>query len=232
MKKKTNTRRNPVTNNIFGNVVKMRPLTETQSLVIQAHEKKKNIVIYGYPGTGKTWLACACGVEALMKNDHEEIRIIRSAVSSRDMGFLPGSEDEKMAAYERPYIATINSILKRDDAYGLLKSKGMLAFESSSFLRGMTYDNSFIIVDEFQNMSFEELNTIITRVGENTRIIFLGDIRQCDLDARETGFSKMKTILHKMHDHFTMLEMLEDDIVRSDLVKQYIIEAERMKNYN
>jgi phosphate starvation-inducible protein PhoH len=226
MKKK---QRQPVSpNNMFSNVKKMEPLTETHSLVIQAHEKKRNTVIYGYPGTGKTYLACACAIDALMNNEQSVIRIIRSAVPSRDMGFLPGTEDEKMAAYERPYIGTINNIMRRGDAYGLLKSKGLLTFESSSFLRGMTYDDSFIIVDEFQNMSLGEINTIVTRIGENSRIMICGDVTQTDLRETETGYSKAMRILTEVDD-FDMIHMDADDIVRSDLVRRWILASEKVK---
>ena len=204
-------------------------MTENQDAILQALKTDKNLVLIGYPGTGKTFLAVAYGIQALMKGDYEQIRIIRSSVPSRDMGFLPGNEKEKMEVYERPYTATFNSLLKRDDAYGVLKVKSLVTFESSSFLRGMTYDNSIIIVDEFQNLSYPELHTIMTRVGIGSKIIFCGDLQQADLREKETGFNRINTILERMPDYFSMHEMTADDIVRSDIVKRFIIESERLR---
>ena len=217
------------TNSIFGNYKPIEPLTENQGKILEAFRTEKNLVLIGYPGTGKTWMACAYGVHALMKGEYEQIRIIRSSVPSRDMGFLPGNEREKMEVYERPYIATFNSLLKRDDAYGVLKTKSMVTFESSSYLRGVTYDNSIIIVDEFQNLSYPELHTIMTRVGIGSKIIFCGDLQQADLREKETGFNRINTILERMPDFFSMHEMTADDIVRSDIVKRFIIESERLR---
>jgi phosphate starvation-inducible protein PhoH len=218
------------TNDILSNLKPFKPLTPNQDLAYQEFKQGKNLFLYGYAGTGKTYLACAFAIESLKKREVSQIRVIRSSVPTRDIGFLPGTEEEKMAAYETPYAAIFNAILGRGDAYSIMKQKSMVVFESSSFQRGITYDNTFLIVDEFQNMSFEELNTIITRIGENTRIIFCGDIRQCDLGKQESGFGIMKKVLTSLEKYFTMIEMGQDDIVRSDLVRDYIIALERLKD--
>lgn len=229
MKKQKSARQAAPQASIFCNMADLEPLTEMQSRVIQAYEKNKNLMICGYPGTGKSYIACALALASLAENKCYNVRVIRSVVPSRDMGFLPGTEQEKMEVYERPYISIVNSILGRGDAYDVLKQRRMISFESSSFLRGVTYDNSILIVDEFQNMSEGELNTIITRVGENTRIILCGDIAQSDLNASESGFREIKSIIDSMPHHFSVMEMGIDDIVRSGLVKDYIIAKEKIK---
>jgi phosphate starvation-inducible protein PhoH len=217
-------------NDLVSNFKSFKPLTENQRIAYDEFNKGKNLFLYGFPGTGKTYIACSFALESLESREVKQIRIIRSSVSGRDIGFLPGTEAEKMAVYEKPYEAIFNSIIGRGDAYGIMKKKNTIVFESSSFQRGMTYDDTFLLVDEFQNMSFEELNTIITRVGENTRVMFCGDIRQCDLGRQESGFGTIKKVLTKLPKYFTMVEMGQEDIVRSDLVREYIIAVERMKD--
>jgi phosphate starvation-inducible protein PhoH len=233
MTRKQNKTRPQNPNQSNDNISKIRhfkPLTENQRIAYDEFRNGKNLVLYGYPGTGKTYIACSFALESLESKEIKQIRIIRSSVSSRDIGFLPGTEAEKMAVYEKPYEAIFNSIVGRGDAYDIMKKRHTIVFESSSFHRGMTYDDTFLLVDEFQNMSFEELNTIITRVGENTRVMFCGDIRQCDLGWQESGFGTMKKVLTKLPKYFTMVSMEVEDIVRSDLVRDYIIAVERMKD--
>lgn len=221
----------PVTSvSIVAGAKKFEPITESQCIAFDAYKADKNLFLYGYPGTGKTYLACAFGVEALREKRVNSIRIIRSNVAGRDIGFLPGTEQEKMAVFEKPYEAIFREIFGRGDAYEILKQKQAVFFDSTSFQRGLTFDDTFLIVDEFQNMSFEELNTIITRIGKNTQIVFSGDIRQCDFAKSKSGFAKMKEVLTRLEKYFTLVEMDEDDIVRSDLVRDYIIAVESLKN--
>lgn len=205
--------------------VPFNPMTENQIASYKAFRQGKNLIHTGYSGTGKTYLTCAFAAEALSSGDIEAIRIMRSAVSSRDIGFLPGTEAEKMSAYERPYTDAFNSIFGRGDAYSLLKQKGILTFESSSFQRGMTYRSTFIVVDEIQNMSFQELYSIVTRIGDGSRLAFCGDTRQTDL-ARGSGFERFVSVAAALPKWFSCIDFGIDDIVRHDLVHDFIIQVE------
>jgi phosphate starvation-inducible protein PhoH len=150
--------------------------------------------------------------------------IMRSMVPSRDIGFLPGTAEEKAAIYEQPYIAIFAELFSRADAYDILKKEGVIEFSTTSFLRGTTFKDSVIVVDEIQNLNFQELNTVISRVGVNTKTLFCGDFYQTDLNKKgdASGFHKFKAILQMIPD-FAFLEMGVDDIVRSLLVKKYIM---------
>lgn len=222
---KKNTQKN---NNVFSNMQDIVALSDNQQKIIDSFDNGKNLLLCGYPGTGKSYLALALALNAVNNNEFSSIRIIRSVVPSRDMGFLPGSEKEKIEVYERPYRFIVNNLLKRDDAYDILKNHKKIQFESSSFLRGITYEDTILIIDEFQNMAENELHTIMTRLDENTRIIFCGDIGQTDLNQRESGFNLIKRIIDSMTSYFDVIELGVDDIVRSGIVKEYIITKEKL----
>jgi len=209
------------------------PKTVNQEKVFKEFINGKNLLIHGLPGTGKSFISLYLALSELEEyRDHNSVTIIRSVVPSRDMGFLPGSIKEKSKVYEAPYQAICTELYKRGDAYEILKQKGMLNFETSSFLRGLTLDNTIIIVDECQNMTYQELNTIITRVGNNSKIIFCGDYRQTDLrwDDEKEGIHVFMNILNRMPKYFSCIEFLENDIVRSGLVKDFIIKKNLVEN--
>lgn len=214
---------------LFDNLKEFKPLTENQDVVNQAWLQGKNLCITGYAGTGKTYLALYHAIKSYIDGDSDRIYIFRSAVQSRDIGFLPGTEAEKMEAYEKPYIAIVNQLLGRDDAYGILKKNHVIDFQSTSFLRGITLDNACVIVDEAQNLDDGEINTIMTRLGKKTRIFVCGDIRQSDIAFHKSGICFMQKVLTKMPKWFTIVEMEQCDIVRSGLVKDWIIASEAMK---
>lgn len=202
------------------------PKTKNQEIVFRDFSNGKNLLIHGLPGTGKSFVSLYLALSEIEDfKTYHNITIIRSVVPSRDMGFLPGSIKEKSKVYELPYQAICNELFGRGDAYEILKSKNVIDFQTSSFLRGLTLDHSIVIVDECQNMTFQELSTIITRIGQNSRIIFCGDYRQTDLkynDERQ-GIFEFMSILKKMNKYFTSIEFTEEDIVRSGLVKDFII---------
>ena len=167
--------------------------------------------------------------QCLRKTPHKKVIIIRSAVPSRDMGFMPGTLKEKTDMYTRPYRKIISELFD-SSAWDYLEQNGLLEFESTSFIRGITLDNAIVIADEMQNMNFEELNTVMTRIGQNSRMIFSGDYYQSDLhrDKEKSGILKFLEILDNMKD-FARVNFTHKDIVRSDIVKDYIITKENLK---
>lgn len=211
----------------------IQPKTKNQELVFKEFINGKNLLIHGLPGTGKSFLSLYLALSDIEEyRDYNNVTIIRSVVPSRDMGFLPGSIKDKAKIYEAPYQSICAELYNRGDAYEILKQKGLINFETSSFLRGMTLDNTIIIVDECQNMTYQELCTIITRAGNNSKIIFCGDYRQTDLkwDDEKSGIFNFMKILNRMTKYFTCLELTEDDIVRSGLVKDFIIKKTQIEN--
>ena len=152
----------------------IEPLTRNQVL---AFESERNLVLHGVAGTGKTFISCYLAFDDMTKGMYKQLIIIRSAVPTRDIGFLPGSEKEKASVYEEPYKDIAVELFQRGDSYEILKTKGLLHFMTTSYLRGITLKDAVIIVDECQNMSFHELDSIVTRVGTNCRVIFCGDFR-------------------------------------------------------
>jgi predicted ribonuclease YlaK len=172
--------------------------------------------------------------EAMDRNNpFNKVTIIRSSVQSRDIGFLPGDADEKMEVYIQPYRQICGELFKRKDAWDRLVEQGHVEFVSTSFIRGTTFSNSIIVVDEVQNMTFEELDTIITRVGDKSKIIFCGDYRQTDLKKKDdkSGILKFFDIAGLMKE-FVRIEFYIEDIVRSSLVKNYIIARVKYEDGN
>lgn len=207
------------------------PLTSNQKKLMEAFRSGMHIAAIGSAGTGKTYLSSALALEGTFeKQEFEQIMFIRSAVQSRDQGFMPGGPTEKMSHYEVSYADLVNELYGRPDAYSSLKNKGAIKFESTSFLRSRTISNAVIIADECQNMTYQELDTIITRAGEGTRVIFCGDMKQDDLKISKhkvdvSGLRDFIRVISTMK-NFEIIEFTKDDIVRSGLVKEYLIAKE------
>jgi len=195
----------------------IEPLTKNQ---LKAFESDKHLVLHGVAGTGKTFISSYLAFDDILKNEFSSLVIIRSAVPTRDIGFLPGNEKEKSSVYEEPYKDICIELFQRGDAYEILKQKGLVHFMTTSFIRGVTLRDAVVLIDECQNMSFHELDSIITRMGEGCRVIFCGDFRQSDLD--KNGLTDFIRVL-KVMDEFTLVDFEPADIVRSDFVKKYII---------
>jgi predicted ribonuclease YlaK len=204
------------------------PLTENQGVFFSEYHDSRNMafILHGVAGSGKSFIALYKALETVMdpSNPYDGVVIVRSAVAGRDIGHLPGTEEEKLAVYEQPYIGICHDLFGRHDAYQRLKEQGAVEFLSSSFVRGITLDNKIVIVDEMQNYSWEELYTIATRVGQRTKIIFAGDLRQNDLRKRgdPSGLVKFLDVM-SMIDNIAEVEFGVDDIVRSAFVKAVIV---------
>ena len=213
-------------------LVEVSPLTDNQRVLFDSYAQHKNIVAYGVAGTGKTFITLYNALREVLDDStpYERVYIVRSLVSTREIGFLPGDHEDKSTLYQIPYKNMVKYMFQMpSDAdfemlYGNLKSQETIKFWSTSFLRGTTLDNAIIIVDEFQNLNFHELDSIITRVGENSKICFCGDASQTDLVKTndKNGIVDFMNILRKMIS-FDIIEFDVDDIVRSGLVKEYII---------
>jgi phosphate starvation-inducible PhoH-like protein len=206
---------------------KFEPLTENQKLFFDAYDRGDYFVaLHGVAGTGKTFIAMYKSLmEVLDKNNpFDKIIVVRSAVQSREIGHLPGDVTEKMEIYQQPYQQICQTIFGRKDAWARLAEQGYVEFISTSFIRGMSFDDAIIIVDEMQNMNFEEIDTVMTRVGYRSKIIWCGDYRQTDLRKSndKTGILKFFDVAMHMK-AFTRIEFTADDIVRSSLVKDYIL---------
>ena len=210
----------------------IEPMTPNQERVFNSYAEGKHIVSYGCAGTGKTFITLYNAIKDVLSDytPYEKIYLVRSLVATREIGFLPGTHEDKADIYQIPYKNMVKYMFEfPDDAdfemlYGNLKSQEIIKFWSTSFLRGTTLDNAIIIVDEFQNLNFHELDSIITRVGEDSKICFCGDIMQSDLRKADekTGILDFMSVLQKMPS-FDIIEFGLGDIVRSGLVKEYLV---------
>jgi len=229
-------RRNPIDSNLM---VPIEPLTENQKRIFADWDKGKHLFVYGAAGTGKTFCALYKALYDCLKAtpSYDSVYVVRSLVATREIGFLPGDHEDKSSLYQIPYKNMVKYMFEMgndkefDALYGALKAQETIKFWSTSFLRGVTLDNCVIIIDEMQNLNFHELDSIITRVGENTRIIFCGDAMQSDLTKtnEKNGIHDFMRILELMEDDFSLIEMGIDDICRSGLVRNYLIAKDSIK---
>ena len=221
-------RKKPINSDFLINI---NPKTENQHKLFEAYNEGKHLFVNGCAGTGKTFCTLYLALREVLNEFTypDKVYIVRSLVPTREIGFLPGSEEDKQSVYQIPYKNMVRSMFNLPDdpsfemLYGNLKQQETVKFWSTSFLRGTTIDNAIIIVDEFQNCNFHELDSLITRVGENSRIIFCGDTKQSDLvkQNEKTGVLDFMKILHNM-ESFELVEFGIQDIVRSGLVKEYL----------
>lgn len=214
----------------LGSMQQVAPITRTQEQVFAAYDKEFNLALSGSPGCGKTYLALALAIkEVLASNFKKRIIIIRSVVPTRDMGFLPGSQEDKEAAYITPYSEAVNELFRDSMAWKKLTERGAIEFMTTSFIRGITLRRAIVIADEFQNCNEHELDSIITRLGNHSRIIFTGDYYQSDFerDRDRVGILNFLKIIDRMKS-FKHIEFTWEDCVRSPLVKEYLMIKEEL----
>lgn len=216
----------------------LKPKTAKQEDLFDSYYSGKKVIAnIGSAGTGKTFVSLFLALKDVMNSStvYDKIIVVRSAVQTRDQGFMPGTLQEKEAYYEGPYVDALTELFGRGDAYQVMKAKKTINFMSSSFVRGLTWDKAIIIVDECQSMTLHELESIITRLGENSRVIFCGDTRQDDLATKKnrldvSGLSSFLKVVRKM-DSSDVIEFTTDDIVRSGVVREYLVAKEQMEEF-
>ena len=218
-------------------LVKIDPVTDNQKVVFESYKKGQNQFLYGCAGTGKTFVTLYLAMQEVLRNDtpYDRVVMVRSLIPTREIGFLPGDEEDKAALYQVPYSNMVQFMFKQPNEqafsmlYDRLKTQGSFYFLSTSFLRGLTFDNSIIIVDECQNLNFHELDTIVTRVGQDSKIMFCGDFMQTDLSKvnERNGLHDFLRILEEMEE-FNCLEFNIGDIVRSGFVRNYLIQKTKL----
>lgn len=215
----------------------IKPLTENQTKFFNAYDLGDYfIALHGVAGTGKSFCAIYKALQEVMTkgSGFNKLIVVRSAVQSRDIGHLPGNVDEKLDVYQQPYRQICHNLFNRKDAWDLLIEDNRVEFISTSFIRGLTYDHAVIVVDECQNMSFSEFNTIMTRIGYKSKILFCGDYRQTDLNKKQndkTGIFDFMSIANTI-EAFTKIEFGINDICRSSLVKDWIVACDNFINKN
>ena len=222
-------------------MVSVSAVTDNQKLAFQDYKAGKNLFLYGAAGTGKTFITLYMALQEVLKNEskYDCVYIVRSAVPTREIGFLPGDEEDKTALFQVPYQNMVKFMFEQPNEqafnilYDRLKNQGSLMFLTTSFLRGITLDNAIIIVDEAQNLNFHELDTIITRVGMDSKIMFCGDFFQSDLQksVEREGIKHFMSILRGMKS-FSNIEFTLGDIFRSVMVKEYLISKIKKEQEN
>ena len=210
----------------------IEPVNRNQKKAFEAFDSGDSLVLAGSAGTGKTFIALSLALEDVLDKEtwYDKVVVVRSIVPTRDIGYLPGDEEEKKDAYTSPYRSICAELFQNADAWTKLKTAGTVQFMSTSFIRGLTISNAIIVLDEMQNLTFHELDSIITRVGDNCKFIMCGDYYQSDFtkETDKTGILKFLSIIELMK-NFTVVEFSWKDIVRSDFVRDYIMTKEMLK---
>lgn len=215
----------------YEDLLEFEPITGNQKQAFNLWDEGENLILAGSAGTGKTFIAMYLAMESMLERStpYDKIIIVRSVVSVREVGYLPGKLDEKTSVFEAPYRAICEELFEDKSVYNKLVNNHQVQFETTSFIRGKTFDRALIIVDEMQNLNFHELDSVMTRVGENCKIVFCGDYLQTDFEREQDrlGISKFMQIIDRMKD-FTVIQFGWDDIVRSGVVRDYIMTKEMM----
>ena len=213
-------------------LLKVEAKTENQQRAFDYFSEGYNLILSGSAGSGKTMLALYLGLKSLLLRKYEKVVIVRSIVPTRNIGFLKGTQQEKECVYEQTYLNLVNKLLPTiPNAYDAMKKEKTLEFTSTSFIRGNNIDNAVVIIDEFSNLTYHELSSVITRLGENVRVIFSGDFFQSDLrySDEKAGVLQFLKVLANMPDDFKRVDFTINDVVRSGLVKRYLISEHELR---
>lgn len=210
------------------------PLTDRQQDAFKCWFQRDDscLAMIGSAGVGKTFLAMYLGINDVLNptTRQKQLIIVRSCVPTRQTGFLPGTQEEKEEIYQLPYVDVFATLFKRKSTYKDMVDAGLVKFVSTSYVRGMTFDNAIVVVDEVQSMTRHEVDSIATRLGDNSRLLMIGDGYQNDLHAKRgteiSGFDYFVSMAAHI-DLFDTVQFTHDDIVRSHFVKQWLIEAEK-----
>tara|TARA_Y100001937_G_scaffold29409_1_gene42335 strand:- start:308 stop:1012 length:705 start_codon:yes stop_codon:yes gene_type:complete len=221
----------------YSQLNEIKPVTDSQKVVFDSWKQGLNQFLFGCAGTGKTFVSLYLALSEVLKNEtpYDKVVMVRSLIPTREIGFLPGDEEDKAALYQVPYSNMMQFMFEQpneqafESLYNRIKAQGSFYFLSTSFLRGLTFDNTIIIVDECQNLNFHELDTIITRVGQDSKIFFCGDFSQSDLTKmhERNGLMDFLQILQEMEE-FNCVEFNIGDIVRSGFVRNYLIQKTKL----
>ena len=213
-------------------LLKVEAKTENQQRAFDYFLEGYNLILSGSAGSGKTMLALYLGLKSLLLRKYEKVVIVRSIVPTRNIGFLKGTQQEKECVYEQTYLNLVNKLLPTiPNAYDVMKKEKTIEFTSTSFIRGNNIDKAVVIIDEFSNLTYHELSSVITRLGENVRVIFSGDFYQSDLrysDEKE-GVLKFLKVLSLMEEDFKRVDFTIDDVVRSGLVKRFLLAEHELR---
>jgi len=221
----------------YSQLNEIKPVTDSQKVVFDSWKQGLNQFLFGCAGTGKTFVSLYLALSEVLKNEtpYDKVVMVRSLIPTREIGILPGDEEDKAALYQVPYSNMMQFMFEQpneqafESLYNRIKAQGSFYFLSTSFLRGLTFDNTIIIVDECQNLNFHELDTIITRVGQDSKIFFCGDFSQSDLTKmhERNGLMDFLQILQEMEE-FNCVEFNIGDIVRSGFVRNYLIQKTKL----
>ena len=221
----------------YNQLNEIKPVTDSQKVVFDSWKQGLNQFLFGCAGTGKTFVSLYLALSEVLKNEtpYDKVVMVRSLIPTREIGFLPGDEEDKAALYQVPYSNMMQFMFEQpneqafESLYNRIKAQGSFYFLSTSFLRGLTFVNTIIIVDECQNLNFHELDTIITRVGQDSKIFFCGDFSQSDLTKmhERNGLMDFLQILQEMEE-FNCVEFNIGDIVRSGFVRNYLIQKTKL----
>lgn len=212
-------------------LVNVKPLTHNQTRVFDLWQQDYSLVLNGFAGCGKTFLAVYLGLTDILDKDtpYEKIVIVRACQPTKNTGFLPGTLEEKNMVYEMPYPPIFDKLFRKKNQYKFMKEAGLVEFESTSYMRGVTLDNTIVIFDEVSSATYHEISTIITRLGTNSKIILCGDTTQNDLVYErnlQSGYTKFMEISNTIPE-FRSVHFTVDDCVRSDFVKSFLIAEQR-----